>query len=774
MKFTLHTGPQQGKGDIHKYPITTEIDTVDKLIQATRSDHTPADFGGEHRDFKNFKGADCILGDIDNADRIPDYWVTLEDIKKIFAGYAYAVTPSRNNEIEKGGEEARPKWHMYFPIKHTDNPNKYEKLMQQLHDKFSDVGFDPAVKDAARLFFGHADNPGPSYINEGKNISTAFAGRPRKKGNEKKAIPWRDLSIDELLAYPEVIPEGERYAAQTVLTMALANKGKSADEIVDIILKHNAKMKAPRDVSDGKIMRGIKNLASSAVKKVGETGGPDPDANFSMIRNFRVVKDNGKHTIIPIRSTSTDMRAAMKKFVVLAYQSGNGALTLRDNPAVVITKPATLSAVLESIGYVWDIRAIPGALNKDDILERFIQYSQKVSRMSCVPEEGMDKDTLFVPQIEFPDAQENGAFREFLEIFSFKSITDQYRFAAGLLSLYLPGAFDGKIPMFALLAEAQNAGKTTVVRTGINLLSGMDALEQKGGKDNMQDDHAQFGGVLGLCAKGVLYDNLMNLSRTSETEISRAITDINRSAWDMGKSRGHIRNSYVYFSTFNDTEGFGRDLQERIIAVRMSDPDSISNERRLGIESRIAEWTQNRADIIADIRYLMEKTMPRAGVTVKSKPKYVSWTERISGPLSAAYPEVEEFDFSAGSDDHKIDPGRGMLEESVLEILHGNISEAGREISTGKWCIDFTPKKLYGAFLAVSPDYARALNALKFSRLIMENRKEIPGVLIERLKGKSAAVRDRNMYRMFMTDELYKYFKDNKNEAAVYDFPVRG
>ncbi len=737
MQFTIYTSDHQGQPTRMDYPFTAEVTDIDTLIEATRKDHTTIDFDGRNRGKKNFVGSNCLVGDIDNAGREPNEWITLTDLIDAFGEYAVAVTPSRNHMRGKGEEEPRPKWHLYFPIPYTDNYEKFERMTVLLHDRFPDLGFDANVKDAARFFFGHNESQiDECYFNDGKPISSAFKGRPKGSSNKTKPIPWQDMTLSELSENPEVIPSGDRYKVHLELSMFWANQGLSVEEIETKIIEFNNQMPEPRPMYQESVRLQTRALAESAVKKIETEGGPRPDSAFKKIRNYEIRRTELGPVREAIRSTSKEMRAAMEKFVTLESRSGKGTLTLRENPKVLITTPAELSAVLEQIGYVWDVRAIPGALTKEDILVRFREYAEKIDRMTCVPEHDMAPGTLFVPMISFPEPQSTGAFREFLENWSFKSPEDLHRFAAGMLSIYLPTEFDGKVPMFALLADAQNAGKSTVVRESIKMICGVAALEQKGGKENQSDDHAQFSGVAGLASKGVLYDNLTNLSKDSETEIARAITDEYRSAWIMNVSRAHIRNSYTYFATFNDSEGFGRDLQERIIAIRMMNPDDMDRHRRDQVMSNLKRFKARRDQIIADVRYLIGITEEADTNCYIPMQKTGEWAARIVPALQAMFPEVPLFDFSTARDDHRISP-QGEIFREFSEFLFTTPDFIRIDYKNSRRFVEHTTRELFELLPAFSPEFARSFKFNDFARTLKEAGRDTGKVKIDKKRSNS-------------------------------------
>ena len=124
--------------------------------------------------------SDCLPMDCDNsnpnplqADLSESEWKTPEDVKSAFPNVPFYVVYSRNHMKEKDGKRARPKFHVYFPLKSGfKSIKKYEALKQVALAAFP--YFDNNAIDGARFFFG-VENPKVEY----------FAG---------------DIKIDEFLA----------------------------------------------------------------------------------------------------------------------------------------------------------------------------------------------------------------------------------------------------------------------------------------------------------------------------------------------------------------------------------------------------------------------------------------------------------------------------------------------------------------------------------------------------------------------------------------------
>ena len=92
--------------------------------------------------------------DIDNAHTAdPSQWVTPDGLADVFSVVPFMCATSRNHMKPKGGRSARPRFHVYFPIERTDDPQLYSGLKKLLASRYS--FFDSNAVDAARFIYGN-------------------------------------------------------------------------------------------------------------------------------------------------------------------------------------------------------------------------------------------------------------------------------------------------------------------------------------------------------------------------------------------------------------------------------------------------------------------------------------------------------------------------------------------------------------------------------------------------------------------------------------------
>lgn len=154
MQFSLCHSGKTGIQTSTVYPNKVRITDDKSLLNTVQYDHVGAEFTNHTRSNSNFIKSDVIVMDIDNdkTDN-PNEWVTEENIKEIFIDYDFALVTSRNHMLSKGAMIARPKFHIYFPIKETNNRETYVAMKEELTNRYQ--FFDDNAKDAARFFFGN-------------------------------------------------------------------------------------------------------------------------------------------------------------------------------------------------------------------------------------------------------------------------------------------------------------------------------------------------------------------------------------------------------------------------------------------------------------------------------------------------------------------------------------------------------------------------------------------------------------------------------------------
>ena len=175
MKFTLFTAGCAGNRKNSLYPDRAEISSLQDLAAAVRMDHVAAAYAGNYRSVQNFLSSDAVIMDVDNesSDRPAD-WVTPEDLEQEFSDLSYAVVPSRNNQKEKAGRSARPRFHVYFPVQPCSDAVAYTALKREIQRQYP--FFDPNALDAGRFIFGAEVDPALMVFHPGPaTIDSALA-----------------------------------------------------------------------------------------------------------------------------------------------------------------------------------------------------------------------------------------------------------------------------------------------------------------------------------------------------------------------------------------------------------------------------------------------------------------------------------------------------------------------------------------------------------------------------------------------------------------------
>ena len=139
---------------VNEYPREIYITTLENLKDAAQYDHIAGIFEGNHRANEDIKFTKCIIMDCDNdgSENSAD-WLTPEKLAERLKGIEFLIIYSKSHMKEKDNFSARPRFHIYFPLKRflkSDNEVKgaKEAILRLCPE------FDPKAKDTARLIFG--------------------------------------------------------------------------------------------------------------------------------------------------------------------------------------------------------------------------------------------------------------------------------------------------------------------------------------------------------------------------------------------------------------------------------------------------------------------------------------------------------------------------------------------------------------------------------------------------------------------------------------------
>ncbi|MBO4384233.1 MAG: primase C-terminal domain-containing protein [Clostridia bacterium] len=170
-EFVLYRSDGAGNAKNTVYPILERITDSNALYRALCFDHVCAKYRDDRRSEANFMFSNVIPMDCDNDhSEDPSDWKTPDDVRAAFPGAAFGVGYSRSNMKVKDGKAARPKFHVYFPIKPVTDAKQYAAMKQRILRRIP--WFDANAVDAARFYFGSPDNR--AFIVPGKTTVDAL------------------------------------------------------------------------------------------------------------------------------------------------------------------------------------------------------------------------------------------------------------------------------------------------------------------------------------------------------------------------------------------------------------------------------------------------------------------------------------------------------------------------------------------------------------------------------------------------------------------------
>ena len=153
MQFNLCMAECAGNSKNCLYPFPITVTDADVLRAAATMDHVCGMYKNNYRSLDNFIWSDVAVMDCDNdhSDNPAD-WMTPEAMAAHLPDVSFAAVPSRNNNKEKGGKSARPRFHLYFPIPTCSDKELYAQIKQSIYGAFPFL--DSNALDAARFLFG--------------------------------------------------------------------------------------------------------------------------------------------------------------------------------------------------------------------------------------------------------------------------------------------------------------------------------------------------------------------------------------------------------------------------------------------------------------------------------------------------------------------------------------------------------------------------------------------------------------------------------------------
>lgn len=250
MSFTLSTANCTGNAKNSLYPNKCVITNADELKAAVAFDHVCGEFQNDHRSVGEFLSADCLVMDCDNdhSDN-PNEQITPQKIGEIFPDVSYAIVTSRHNNKAKGKKSARPRFHVYFPIKPIADAKQYADLKKCIYE-YADF-FDGNALDAARFIYGNSN--AEVEWNDGIFLVDDFL----------------DVQDENLFAAlddkSQVIAEGSRNSTMSQFAGRVIKRFGLTDKAHELFLERAAKCDPPLPDDE---LQTIWNSASKFGKKV--------------------------------------------------------------------------------------------------------------------------------------------------------------------------------------------------------------------------------------------------------------------------------------------------------------------------------------------------------------------------------------------------------------------------------------------------------------------------------------------------------------------------
>lgn len=170
LNLTLFTATFTGQQTNTRYPNKRTITNTTDLEAAVAFDHVAAEYQGNMRSATGFTTSDCLVMDIDNDHTdTPAEWVTPQTLEDLLPVTEFYTATSRNHLKPKGIITARPRFHVYLPIKPVTDAATYAGLKKELAARYP--FFDANAVDAARFMYGNPNaevtyHPGELLIDE--------------------------------------------------------------------------------------------------------------------------------------------------------------------------------------------------------------------------------------------------------------------------------------------------------------------------------------------------------------------------------------------------------------------------------------------------------------------------------------------------------------------------------------------------------------------------------------------------------------------------------
>lgn len=278
MKFTLYTAKVSQRKDNCYYPNKVEVLDEATLIEAIKFDNVSAEYKDNYRSIENFIGSDNIVMDCDNDHSDdPKKWIDEKKIEGLFGPISYALVFSRNHNKQKGQKTARPRFHIYFPIKPECDKQKYADLKKLIYSNFT--FFDGNALDSARFIFG-TETPSAVWHNGSLNIDDFLSESTFEE-------------YDTQTSAPKEIKEGGRNNHMSKYAAKVLKRYGNGEEAYNLFIEESNKCNPPLEDSELKV---IWNSALSFFNRISKNSNYVSPEDYANDWRNQLVKD--KHGVI--------------------------------------------------------------------------------------------------------------------------------------------------------------------------------------------------------------------------------------------------------------------------------------------------------------------------------------------------------------------------------------------------------------------------------------------------------------------------------------------
>lgn len=267
MKITMYTAGCVGDKANCVYPNTAEITTKEELAEAVAYDQVFAKYKNSYRGNGNFMESDVIPMDCDNEHSDDsDDWHSASELEDIFADVDHAILPSRNHMLPKDGKEARPRYHILFPIPRCTDAAMYTAMKAAIQKKYE--FFDGNALDAARFFFGSSCAADDIVWHEGfLSIDETL--------DESDCLEDEAERAEQQMPFGGVIPEGSRNSTMSRFAARVLKRYGLCDKSHQVFLQRAERCDPPLEDRE---LGTIWNSAVKFFQKIqGQAGYVPPD-----------------------------------------------------------------------------------------------------------------------------------------------------------------------------------------------------------------------------------------------------------------------------------------------------------------------------------------------------------------------------------------------------------------------------------------------------------------------------------------------------------------